>query len=113
MQYETDMPLHLFHHGENFKSYQFLGAHKTSVDKAHGFVFRVWAPRAKSVSVVGDFNDWNPTSHYMQRMIDGETFELFIPALKEFDTYKYCIKTNKISFQLLFTKNIWNHFCFL
>ena len=94
MRYETDIPLHLFHHGENFKAYQLFGAHKATVNKIHGYVFRVWAPRAKSVSIVGDFNGWNASSHFMQRMIDGETFELFVPNLKQFDTYKYCITTD-------------------
>ena len=91
--FDTNMPLHLFHHGENFKAYELMGAHCVSCNKKRGFIFRVWAPRAESVSVIGDFNAWNETSHYMQRMIDGETFELFIPGLKEFDAYKYCIKT--------------------
>ncbi len=91
--FETDLPLHLFHHGENFKAYEFLGAHPATVNRKKGFVFRVWAPRAENVSVVGEFNDWKEDSHYMTRMIDGETFELFIPSLKQFDNYKYCIKT--------------------
>lgn len=91
--FNTDFPLHLFHHGENFKSYELMGAHSATLDKKRGYLFRVWAPRAASVSVVGDFNEWNETSHVMERMIDGETFELFIPGLKQFDTYKYCIKT--------------------
>ncbi len=91
--FETDLPLHLFHHGENFKTYELMGAHPITVDKKHGYVFRVWAPRAESVSIVGAFNDWDENSHVMQRMIDGETFELFIPSLKEYDSYKYCIKT--------------------
>ncbi len=91
--FQTDMPLYLFHHGENFKTYELMGAHAAVCGKKRGYVFRVWAPNAVSVSVVGDFNGWNPDSHYMHRMIDGETFELFIPNLKEFDSYKYCIKT--------------------
>ena len=91
--FETDVPLHLFHHGENFKTYQFLGAHSCSVHKKKGYVFRVWAPHAKSVSVVGEFNAWNPSANPMERMIDGETFELFIPGLKQFDNYKFCITT--------------------
>ncbi len=90
---ETDLPLHLFHHGENFKTYELMGAHPEVRARKSGFVFRVWAPRAESVSVVGEFNGWNETSHVMERMIDGETFELFIPGLKPFDSYKYCIKT--------------------
>lgn len=91
--FETDVPLHLFHHGENFKTYELMGAHSSVCNKKRGYVFRVWAPRAQSVSVVGEFNGWNTSSHPMQRMIDGETFETFIPNLKQFDTYKYCIRT--------------------
>ena len=91
--FETDLPLNLFHHGENFKAHQLLGAHPAVVNKKKGYVFRVWAPRAERVSVIGDFNSWNTESHIMQRMIDGETFELFIPGLKQFDTYKYCVFT--------------------
>ena len=90
----TDFPLHLFHHGENFKAYEFFGAHSVVINKKRGFIFRVWAPRAKSVSVIGDFNNWDVSSHFMNKMIDGETFELFIPNLQQFDTYKYCIYTN-------------------
>ncbi len=90
---QTDFPLHLFHHGENFKTYELMGAHPAKQGRKQGYIFRVWAPRAESVSVVGEFNNWNETANVMQRMIDGETFELFIPALKEFDSYKYCIKT--------------------
>ncbi len=89
--FETDLPLHLFHHGENFKTYELMGAHPALVNRKQGFVFRVWAPRAVSVSVVGEFNEWKEDVHVMERMIDGETFELFIPGVKQFDTYKYCI----------------------
>lgn len=91
--FNTDMPLYLFHHGENFKTYQTLGAHPAICNRRRGYVFRVWAPRAKSVSVIGDFNGWNETSHYMEKLIDNETFELFIPGLKQYDTYKFCITT--------------------
>ncbi len=91
---QTDLPLHLFHHGENFKTYELMGAHPAICDRRRGFVFRVWAPRAKQVSVIGEFNNWDENSHLMKRMVDGETFELFIPGLKNFDTYKFCIVTN-------------------
>ncbi len=89
--FETDLPLHLFHHGENFRAYELMGAHPVTVNRKSGYVFRVWAPRAKQVSIIGEFNGWDENSHVMQRMIDGETFELFIPGMKQFDTYKYCI----------------------
>lgn len=92
-EFETDIPLHLFHHGENFQAHRLLGAHPAVLYKKKGYVFRVWAPRAKSVSVVGEFNDWDVSSHPMAKMRDGETFELFIPNLKQFDAYKYYIET--------------------
>lgn len=91
--FETDLPLHLFHHGENFKTYELMGAHPATVDRKRGYVFRVWAPRAETVSIVGEFNNWDDSASVMNRMIDGETFELFIPGLKQFDSYKYCIVT--------------------
>lgn len=89
----ADFPLHLFHDGTNFKAYEFYGAHLVKQNGKSGVVFRVWAPRAKSVTVVGFFNDWNPDSHEMVKLIDGESFELFVPDIKEYDVYKYCIKT--------------------
>jgi len=89
----TDYPLHLFHHGENFKAYETFGSHPEKVAGKQGYVFRVWAPRAKSVSVVGEFNNWDNRANPMHRMIDNETFELFIPDLSEFTSYKYCIET--------------------
>ena len=91
--FQTDFPLHLFHHGENFKTYELMGAHPAICNKKRGYVFRVWAPRAQSVSIVGDFNGWNGENHVMHKLIDNETFELFIPNLKQFDSYKYCIVT--------------------
>ncbi len=90
---KTDFPLHLFHHGENFKTYEMMGAHPAVFNKKRGFIFRVWAPHAERVSVVGAFNHWDSESHPMKKLIDDQTFELFIPGLKVFDTYKYCIKT--------------------
>ena len=91
--YDTDLPLHLFHHGENFKAYQLMGAHPSRIGSKRGYVFRVWAPRAARVSIVGDFNGWDTNSHVMQKMVDGETFELFIPYLEQYTAYKYCITT--------------------
>jgi 1,4-alpha-glucan branching enzyme len=90
----TDFPLHLFHHGENFKTYELMGAHSATRNKKRGFIFRVWVPNVKCVSVVGDFNGWDMHAHVMQQMIDKETYELFIPGAKKFDAYKYCIQTH-------------------
>ncbi len=89
----TDYPLHLYHHGENFKMYETYGSHAAVKAGKRGYVFRVWAPRAKRVSVVGYFNNWDKDAHVMQRMVDGESFELFIPSMKRYDSYKYAIET--------------------
>ena len=93
VQKETDFPLYLYHHGKNDRVYELLGAHPAVQAGEKGYLFRVWAPHARTVSVVGDFNGWNAEKHVMQRMIDGETFELFIAGLKEYDIYKYCVTT--------------------
>jgi len=92
--FQTDYPLHLFHQGENFNTYELMGAHAAVVGSVRGFVFRVWVPNVKQVSVVGEFNHWNPDLHVMERMIDNETYELFIGGLKQYSSYKYCIKTH-------------------
>ena len=81
--------LELFHNGEDIGAYEFFGCHK----KGGGvYVFRVWAPHAASVSVVGDFNGWNAASNVMRKLSDGESFEAEIAA-KEGDRYKFCIET--------------------
>ena len=91
--FNCDYPLHLFHHGENFKAYETFGAHPACLHGKKGYVFRVWAPRAKSVALVGDFNDWNRLANPMNRLIDGESFELFVEGLSQYAVYKYCIET--------------------
>ena len=55
-------------------------------------MFRVWAPHAKAVSIVGDFNSWTPGEHPMEKVTDG-IWERFVPGIKQFDVYKYCITT--------------------
>lgn len=89
----VDFPLYVFHHGKNFKAYDFFGAHPYKEEGRKGYCFRVWAPHADEVSVVGDFNEWDPEANKMQRLLDGETFELMVDGLKSFSVYKYCIKT--------------------
>ena len=103
--FQTDVPLHLFHHGENFETYRLMGAHPAIYKRRRGFIFRVWAPRAKRVSIIGEFNNWNEDSHVMEKMIDGETFELFIPNLKVFDVYKYCIHAQAVDVEVFQKEN--------
>ena len=90
---EENFPLYIYHHGENYKSYEFMGAHKAVRNGKTGYVFRVWAPHAETISVVGDFNHWDEHANVMKKLIDKETFEAFIPGVKQYDVYKYCIKS--------------------
>ena len=72
-------------------SYQFLGGHLCAdEDGRPGALFRVWAPGAAAVSVVGDFNDWNPAQNGMTAL-SGGVWECFVPGLKQFDCYKYAV----------------------
>ena len=87
---QPDTPLFHFLQGDNCHAQDYLGAHPDNMDGQDGYVFRVWAPHAKGVSVMGDFNDWNEDSHPMNRL-DGGVWELFIPGMKQYDTYKYAV----------------------
>jgi len=75
--------------GLHYRAYEVLGAHFTDMDGLEGVVFRVWAPNAIRVSVVGDFNNWNGKVHPMVRHEDTGIFQLFIPGLLEGMNYKY------------------------
>lgn len=86
------LPLHLFHQGTNLMTYQFLGCHKGEKDGREGHYFRVWAAKAKSVSVVGDFNSWDESANPMEMIASTEVWETFIEGLKEFDAYKFAVK---------------------
>ena len=89
-----DVPVYLFKQGRNFESQKFFGAHLETVGEEEGVRFRVWAPRAKAVSIVGDFNSWIPSATPMTNIDpQGGIWERFIPGLKEFDIYKYCVTT--------------------
>jgi 1,4-alpha-glucan branching enzyme len=83
-----------FAKGHHYEIYQLLGAHVMEVKGVKGVLFAVWAPNAMRVSVVGDFNDWDGRTHQMRRLWDSGIFELFVPAAKEGDCYKFeiCIK---------------------
>ena len=86
-------PLELFHDGDAVRAYEFMGAHKVNWDNQDGVVFRVWAPNALSVSVVGDFNGWDQNANHMYKISEKGVWELFIPGVKQFDIYKYCVET--------------------
>ena len=87
------LPEILFHEGKNDRAYEYMGAHITDKDGTEGVVFRVWAPNALKVSVVGDFNEWLPAANPMKKVTDGGVWELFIPGLAVYSLYKYCVTT--------------------
>ena len=87
----NEYDLYLFHQGTNYHAYEMLGAHFIERDGKKGVRFALWAPHAKSVSVVGDFNNWDNRVNRMIRLDDGETWEIFIEGLKSGDNYKYAI----------------------
>ncbi len=88
---ENNLPLYLFHQGTNYTAYEYLGAHFTRKDGDNGVVFRVWAPNAKSVSVVGDFNNWNIDADKMHKISSEGVYECFVKGAKEFDCYKFAV----------------------
>ena len=89
---EARPALEVFHTGDSVRAYDFLGAHLVNRNDKNGVVFRVWAPTARSVSVAGDFNNWNNEANYMYDIGYG-VWEVFVEGVKQFCTYKYCIES--------------------
>ena len=86
--------LELFHSGELFHAYNFMGAHRTTHNGVDGIMFRTWAPNAKSVSVVGNFNNWDRNVNRMYRISDGGVWECFIAdGVDQYSIYKYSVET--------------------
>ena len=79
-----------FFGGTDSEAYRFLGAHRAQRGGEEGYLFRLWAPNAARVSVVGDFCGWDASAFPMARGEHG-LWEKFIPGLKQFDTYKYAV----------------------
>ncbi|MDR3111209.1 MAG: 1,4-alpha-glucan branching protein GlgB [Planctomycetaceae bacterium] len=89
----TDFDRYLLGEGNHWRSYEKLGAHICEVDGVKGVNFIVWAPNAQAVSVVGDFNGWNPEVSPMYNRIPSGFWELFVPGIGEWEKYKYCIRS--------------------
>lgn len=90
----SDFDLYLFKKGELYKSYETMGSHITAINGVNGVRFIVWAPNARSVSVVGNFNHWTRGMHPMANVRLSGLWELFIPGIKENELYKFAIKSN-------------------
>ena len=88
----SEFDIYLFKEGTHTRLYEHLGAHLMKRDGKEGVYFATWAPNAKGVSVIGDFNSYNENRHKLQLRGDGSgIWEGFIEGVKEFDTYKYHI----------------------
>ena len=88
----TPEDLYWFGMGDHHKIYEKLGAHLMTVNDVNGVHFAVWAPNARNVSVVGDFNQWHGGKHQMRVLGSSGVWELFIPNIGEGEKYKYEIK---------------------
>ncbi len=88
---ETDR--YLFNSGTNYSLYNLLGAQLGLHQKISGTLFRVWAPNARSVAVIGHFNGWDRRVHQMRVLGSSGIWELFIPGLVEDELYRFSIKT--------------------
>lgn len=84
---------YLFGIGRHFEVYKRFGAHLAEKDGMEGVCFSVWAPSARSVSVIGTFNGWREGAGCMERLGDSGIYEIFVPGAIEGDLYKYCIHT--------------------
>ncbi len=87
----TDLDIHLFGEGNHHRIYEKLGAHLMDIDGIKGVYFALWAPSARNVSVLGDFNNWDGREHQMRKR-HGGIWELFIPELGIGTAYKYEVK---------------------
>ncbi|MEF2851226.1 MAG: 1,4-alpha-glucan branching protein GlgB [Lachnospiraceae bacterium] len=84
---------YLFGIGRHFEVYKRFGAHLAEKNGMEGVCFSVWAPSARSVSVIGTFNGWREEAGCMERLGDSGIYEIFVPGAIEGDLYKYCIHT--------------------
>ncbi|MEG1073917.1 MAG: 1,4-alpha-glucan branching protein GlgB [Ruthenibacterium sp.] len=91
--FSADLPLYLFKQGTNFECQRFLGSHLLQQGERDGVLFRVWAPRAKAVSLVGDFNSWIPGATPMLNEQESGVWQCFVEGVEEYDIYKYCVTT--------------------
>ena len=89
-----ELDIYLFGQGQHWDLYRILGAHPHDGPKGPGYRFAVWAPNAKGVSVVGDFNDWAPETHTLYPVAASGVWAGYIPGLAKGELYKYAVIKN-------------------
>ena len=91
----SELDTYLFAKGTHYEIYEKMGAHLAEEDGKAGTYFSVWAPNARSISVVGDFNNWNRTAHPMQPVQQSGIWDIFVPGVKAGDLYKFAVETSQ------------------
>ena len=86
---EKSKEIYLFQQGTDYHAYNLMGCHP----EKDGAWFRVWAPNAKEISVIGDFNAWDPSQSKMKKIENSGIWEVFVSNTKLFDNYKYQVTT--------------------
>ncbi|MEX2262793.1 MAG: 1,4-alpha-glucan branching protein GlgB [Bryobacteraceae bacterium] len=100
IRFLTDFDLHLLTEGKHYRSYEKLGSHPREVEGVCGASFAVWAPNARQVSVIGDFNRWDPDADPMEHRGDSGIWERFIPSVGLGNAYKYWIRSRHNDYQI-------------
>src|ERR1022692_982548 len=96
----TAEDFYLFNEGSHYRIYEKMGAHLVESKGTAGTVFGVWAPNARQVSVIGDFNGWNRQSHLLQSRGSSGIWEGFIPGLGKGTLYKFHIDSTQLGYQI-------------
>ena len=91
----SELDTYLFAKGTHYEIYEKMGAHLAEEDGKAGTYFSVWAPNARSVSVVGDFNNWDRSAHPMQPVQQSGIWDIFVPGVKAGDLYKFAVETSR------------------
>ncbi len=89
----TEVDRYLYNNGRHYEIYEKLGADPETYEGNNGMYFAVWAPHGSQVSVVGDFNGWDPEANLMESLADSGILEAFVPDLSVGELYKYAITT--------------------
>src|SRR3974390_3414037 len=96
----TENDLYLFNEGSHSRLYDKVGAHLMTYEGQAGAVFSVWAPNARSVSVVGSFNGWDPKTHRLSSRGSSGIWEGFVPGANQGNLYKFHIDSNRHGYRV-------------
>jgi 1,4-alpha-glucan branching enzyme len=88
----SEFDIYLFHEGRHHECYKFMGAHYKREGERNGVRFTTWAPKAEGVKVFGSFNQWtHDTGYNMEKLSDNGIWSVFVPGIKEYDSYKFAV----------------------